>query len=126
MKTLKFSVLLAAFTLFAVQDILADQYQVSLAQARDVAAYQIAILNGYDKYDASSARLVDQINKNKDSLITPVLRIVFLAMNNEQINSYIGTKEVTKLTGKEALADASKLFERINVGLPADKQLVLR
>ena len=46
--------------------------------------------------------LVNQINANKDSLITPVLRIVFLAMNNEQINGYIGTKEVTKLTGKEA------------------------
>ncbi|MBQ6023211.1 MAG: dockerin type I repeat-containing protein [Clostridia bacterium] len=46
--------------------------------------------------------LVTNINNQKDILITPVLRIVFLAMNNEKINEYIGTKEVTKLSGDES------------------------
>ena len=46
--------------------------------------------------------LVTNINNQKDILITPVLRIVFLAMNNEKINEYIGTKEVTQLTDDEA------------------------
>ncbi len=58
-----------------------------------------------DSIEALLDYLVDQINANKDTLITPVLRIVFLAMNNEQINGYIDTlikKDVTKLSGKEA------------------------
>ncbi|GEM_PF-1377616 len=45
--------------------------------------------------------LVTNINNQKDILITPVLRIVFLAMNNEDINGYIGSKEVTQLSGAE-------------------------
>ncbi len=46
--------------------------------------------------------LVKKINANKDDLIPTALRIVYLAMNNEKINGYIGTKEVSKLTGPEA------------------------
>ena len=46
--------------------------------------------------------LVNQINKNKDTLLTPVLRIVYLAVNNDQINKYIGDKEVSTMSGKEA------------------------
>ncbi|MBQ9041363.1 MAG: hypothetical protein IJ111_00945 [Eggerthellaceae bacterium] len=38
----------------------------------------------------------------------------------------IPTIEEMKLEGEDVLEDAQKLFERINVGLPSDKQLVLR
>ncbi len=46
--------------------------------------------------------LVNKLNDQADILITPVLRIVFLAMNNEDINAIIGTKEVTQLSGDES------------------------
>ena len=35
------------------------------------------------------------------------------------------TIDEMKLEGADVLADARKLFERVNVGLPKDKQLVL-
>ena len=38
----------------------------------------------------------------------------------------IPTIDEMKLEGVDVLADAQKLFDRINVGLPKDKQLVLR
>ena len=38
----------------------------------------------------------------------------------------IPTIEEMKLAGDDVLADAAKLFKRVNVGLPADKQLLLR
>ena len=45
--------------------------------------------------------LVTNINNQKSILITPVLRIVYLAMNNEDINAIIGTREVTQLSDTE-------------------------
>ena len=41
-------------------------------------------------------------------------------------NILIPTIEEMKLEGSDVLDDARKLFERINVGLPSDKQLLLR
>ena len=46
--------------------------------------------------------LVNQINANADYVTAPVLRIVYLAMNNDDINAIIGTKEVTQLSKEEA------------------------
>ena len=49
--------------------------------------------------------LVKKINANKNDLIPTALRIVYLAMNNEQINGHIktvaGTKDVSLLDGNE-------------------------
>lgn len=76
-----------------------------------IAASAAAIKNDYDTVEKLISinsigdlldYLVNNINSQKDILITPVLRIVFLAMNNEDINGYIGTKDVTKLSGDEA------------------------
>ena len=38
----------------------------------------------------------------------------------------VPTIEEMKLGGIDVLDDARKLFERINVGVPSDKQLMLR
>lgn len=38
----------------------------------------------------------------------------------------VPTIEEMGLEGEDVLEDAQKLFNRINVGLPSDKQLVLR
>ena len=46
--------------------------------------------------------LVKNINAQADNVTAPVLRIVFLAMNNEDINAIIGSKEVTQLSKEEA------------------------
>ena len=54
---------------------------------------------------------------------TPLIRRV-LGIGEGDI--LIPTIEEMKLEGADVLADAAKLFERVNVGLPADKQLVLR
>lgn len=53
----------------------------------------------------------------------PMIRMV-LGLGDGDI--LIPTIEEMKLEGEDVLADAAKLFERINVGLPADKCLVLR
>lgn len=53
----------------------------------------------------------------------PMIRMV-LGLGDGDI--LIPTIEEMKLEGGDVLADARKLFERVNVGLPADKQLVLR
>ena len=54
---------------------------------------------------------------------TPMIRMV-LGLGDGDI--LIPTIDEMKLEGADVLADAQKLFDRINVGLPADKQLVLR
>ena len=54
---------------------------------------------------------------------TPMIRMV-LGLGDGDI--LIPTIDEMKLEGTDVLADAAKLFERVNVGLPADKQLVLR
>ena len=54
---------------------------------------------------------------------TPMIRMV-LGLGEGDI--LIPTIDEMKLEGVDVLADAQKLFDRINVGLPADKQLVLR
>ena len=38
----------------------------------------------------------------------------------------IPTIDELKIEGMDVLADAQKLFERVNVGLPQDKRLLLR
>lgn len=54
---------------------------------------------------------------------TPMIRMV-LGLGESDI--LIPTIEEMKLEGEDVLADAAKLFSRVNVGLPSDKQLVLR
>lgn len=53
----------------------------------------------------------------------PMIRMV-LGLGESDI--LIPTIEEMKLEGEDVLADAAKLFSRVNVGLPSDKQLVLR
>lgn len=62
MKTLKISILSLLTLCLPMRQSLADDHNVSLEQARDVAAYAVAIEQGTTKYDASDARLVYQIN----------------------------------------------------------------
>ena len=54
---------------------------------------------------------------------TPLIRMV-LGLGGGDI--LIPTIDEMKLEGVDVLADAEKLFSRVNVGLPPDKQLVLR
>ena len=54
---------------------------------------------------------------------TPLIRRV-LGIGEGDI--LIPTIEELKIEGIDVLADAAKLFERVNVGLPVDKRLVLR
>ena len=54
---------------------------------------------------------------------TPMIRRV-LGLGEGDI--LIPTIDEMKLEGEDVLADAARLFARVNVGLPADKQLVLR
>ena len=54
---------------------------------------------------------------------TPMIRMV-LGLGDGDI--LIPTIDELKIEGADVLADAAKLFARINVGLPKDKQLVLR
>jgi len=54
---------------------------------------------------------------------TPLIRMV-LGLGEGDI--LIPTIEEMKLEGDDVLSDAAKLFERVNVGLPDDKKLVLR
>jgi len=53
----------------------------------------------------------------------PMVRMV-LGLGESDI--LVPTIEEMKLEGEDVLADAAKLFERINVGLPEDKRLRLR
>ena len=54
---------------------------------------------------------------------TPLIRMV-LGLGEGDI--LIPTIDELKIEGEDVLADAQKLFERVNVGLPQDKRLVLR
>ena len=54
---------------------------------------------------------------------TPMIRMV-LGLGDGDI--LVPTIEEMKLEGIDVLDDARKLFERINVGVPSDKQLMLR
>ena len=54
---------------------------------------------------------------------TPMIRMV-LGLGEGDI--LIPTIEELKIEGTDVLVDAAKLFERVNVGLPKDKQLMLR
>lgn len=54
---------------------------------------------------------------------TPMIRMV-LGLGDGDI--LVPTIQEMKIEGADVLADAEKLFALINVGLPADKQLVLR
>lgn len=54
---------------------------------------------------------------------TPMIRMV-LGLGGGDI--LVPTIDEMKLEGDDVLADAEKLFGRVNVGLPSDKQLVLR
>ena len=54
---------------------------------------------------------------------TPMIRMV-LGLGDGDI--LIPTIDEMKLCGDDVLADARTMFERVNVGLPADKQLALR
>lgn len=97
MKLIRIS-LLSTLVLFASLRCAWADNNVSLSQARDVAAYAIAIENGYDKYDAASARLVYQINN-------PVLNIPALYFFNVGDNAFAivaGHKASMPLIGMSA------------------------
>ena len=54
---------------------------------------------------------------------TPMIRTV---LGLGELDILVPTIDEMKLEGIDVLADARKLFERVNVGLPADKRLVMR
>ncbi len=54
---------------------------------------------------------------------TPMIKMV---LGLEDGDILVPTIDEMKLEGADVLADAAKLFARVNVGLPPDKQLVLR
>lgn len=54
---------------------------------------------------------------------TPMIRMVLGLGEGDML---IPTIEEMGIGGEDVLADAQKLFDRINVGLPDDKQLILR
>ncbi|KWW32066.1 MAG: peptidase C10, Streptopain [bacterium P3] len=62
MKTLRILFLVLLTICTPVRRLLADDFNVTVELARDVAAYTVAIERGSEKYDVSSARLVYQIN----------------------------------------------------------------
>lgn len=97
MKLIRIS-LLSTLVLFASFRCAWADNNVTLGQARDVAAYAIAIENGMDKYDVASARLVYQINN-------PVLDIPVAYYFNVGSNAFVivaGHKSSMPIIGMSA------------------------
>ena len=90
------SLLLAVVMVFSVIPLTASAVNVVPSGTKTVES-----LISIDGIGTLLDNLVTDVNNNKDYITGTVLRIVYLAMNNDDINKYI-TKEVTTLSDAEA------------------------